>query len=226
MEQRNTRIHKIKLSISNCYLVQGEKNILVDTGSPNEGKKIIEQLKNYGLALEDISLIIQTHGHSDHCGSTKELTDMHKIPTAIHSADEHMIEIGKDDYTKPTRLFGRVLKLFIGNEFPKFKADIIIDNYKDLKEFGINGKIHSTIGHTKGSISIEFDNKEAIVGDIMMGGFLGGIIFPHLPDFQFFADDLNDIKKSIKKVLSFDCDKYYVGHGGPLTRGRVEKRLM
>ncbi len=59
----------------------------------------------------------------------------------------------------------------------------------------------------------------------MMGGFMAGKLLPHLPDYFYFADDLNDIKKSIKKVLSFDCDTYYVGHGGSLSRERIEKRF-
>jgi len=57
-----------------------------------------------------------------------------------------------------------------------------------------------------------------------MGGFFGKI-FPHLPFYQFFADDLNQINQSIEKALTFDSDTYYVGHGGPLKRKRIERRF-
>lgn len=220
-----TRIHKIKLKISNCHLIEGNKKILVDTGSPGEGETIIKELNKLGVNLSDISLILHTHGHSDHCGSTTELLRKHKIPTAIHSADSHMTENGKNDYLKTTRLIAKFIKPFVDKPFPSFKADIFIDNYKDLTSFGINGKIHLTQGHTKGSISIECDNKEAIIGDVMMGGFMGGEFFPYLPDYHYFADDLNEIRKSITRIIKFNAEKFYVGHGGPLTRDRIEKRF-
>lgn len=220
-----TVIHKIKLKISNCYLVEGDKKILVDTGSPDEGQTIISELKKLGIELSDISLILHTHGHSDHCGSTTELIKKHRIPTAIHSADCHMTENGKNDFLKTTRLIAKFIKPFVDKPFPTFKSDFFIDEYSDLKSFGVNGIIHSTKGHTNGSISIEFDNREAIIGDVMMGGYMGGEFFPYLPDYHYFADDIKEIDKSISKILKFNADKFYVGHGGPLNRERIEKRF-
>ena len=223
--QYMTTIHKIKLSVSNCYLVQGDKNILLDTGSPNEGHKIIKALTVIGLQLSDIALILHTHGHSDHCGSTKELLQKHKIPTAIHSADSHMTENGRNDFLTSTRFIAKFIKPFVDKPFPPFKPDIHIDHYNDLKSFGINGLIHSTPGHTKGSISVEFDNDGAIIGDIIMGGFMGGQFLAHLPDYHYFAEDLEEIRSSINKVLTFNSSTYYVGHGGPLTKERIKKRF-
>jgi glyoxylase-like metal-dependent hydrolase (beta-lactamase superfamily II) len=49
----------------------------------------------------------------------------------------------------------------------------------------LNGLIHSTPGHTKGSISLEFDNDGAIIGDIVMGGYMGGQFLAHLPDYHY-----------------------------------------
>ena len=127
-----TEIHKIELSISNCYIVQGEGNILVDTGSPNEGQKIISSINELGIQLSDISLILHTHGHSDHCGSTRELIEQHKVPTAIHSADSHMTEKGVNDFLRPTCLMRRIVKPFVDKPFPKFTSDIFTDDLKDL----------------------------------------------------------------------------------------------
>lgn len=220
-----TKIYPIKLSISTCYLIEGAKKILIDTGSPNEGHKIIKALNTRGVELSDLSLILHTHGHSDHCGSTVELIKRHKIPTAIHSSDGHMTENGRNDYLKTTSLTAKFIKPFVDKPFPAFEADIFIDDFMDLTTYGINGVLHSTPGHTKGSISIEFDNHEAIIGDLLMGGFLGGQLLPHLPGYHYFADDFREIKKSIIKILEFKTDKFYVGHGGPVTRASIIKRI-
>jgi glyoxylase-like metal-dependent hydrolase (beta-lactamase superfamily II) len=221
-----TIIHLIKLKISNCFLVESTKKMLVDTGSPGEGKKIIRELRKLGVELSDLSLILHTHGHSDHCGSTAELIRNHKIPTAIHAGDRAMIENGKNGTIKTRGLFAKILKPIVDVPFPAFPADIFLDDCSDLCDFGINGKIHSTTGHTPGSVSLVFDNQEAIIGDLLMGGYIGGTFFPHLPDYHYFIDDLEEVHRSIQKILEFESDKFYVGHGGPLTRASIEKRFI
>lgn len=52
---------------SNVVLIQdGKKNILVDTGSPGEDRKIITGLKKEKLKPADIDIVILTHPHADH----------------------------------------------------------------------------------------------------------------------------------------------------------------
>ncbi len=52
---------------SNVVLIcDGKKNILVDTGSPGEDKKIIAGLKKEKLKPKDINIVILTHPHADH----------------------------------------------------------------------------------------------------------------------------------------------------------------
>ena len=218
-----TTITQIRLSRSNCYLVQGEKSILIDTGNPKESKKIRDALRTIKLQLTDVALVIHTHGHSDHCGSTAELMAIKKIPTAIHYADSHMTVKGESDPTISVRLMSKILKPFVSKPFPKFKCDFEIDESFDLTEFGINGKVLSTPGHTNGSITIVFDNRKAIIGDVVMGGYFGGRFLPFKPDYHYYATDLQQVNKSIEKILQLDVDEYLVGHGGPLRKEGIEK---
>jgi glyoxylase-like metal-dependent hydrolase (beta-lactamase superfamily II) len=220
-----TEVHRIKLKISNCYLVRGEKNILVDTGSPGEGEKITGQLRKLGVELSDLSLILHTHGHSDHCGSTAELIGYHRIPTAVHSHDRGMTEKGSNGIVKTRGLFAKILKPFVDLPSPPFKPDLHVDDYDDLSSFGVHGRIHHTPGHTEGSVSIELQDGGAIIGDLMMGGFIGGTFLPHLPDYHYFIDDLDEVHRSIIRILKFDSDTFHVGHGGPLERKRIEDRF-
>ena len=50
-------------------LLKGRYNILVDTGSPWDGKRLVEGLKLHGLTPEAIHWAIGTHGHVDHVGN-------------------------------------------------------------------------------------------------------------------------------------------------------------
>ncbi|HNB41906.1 MAG TPA: MBL fold metallo-hydrolase, partial [Anaerolineales bacterium] len=84
-------IIKIKLSVSNAYLVKDRKSILVDTGSSHEADKILAEVKRAGVNEKDISLILHTHGHVDHAGSTAELKRRLGVPVAVHAEDAFML---------------------------------------------------------------------------------------------------------------------------------------
>ncbi|MGL4598223.1 MAG: MBL fold metallo-hydrolase [Bacteroidia bacterium] len=220
-----TTITKIKLSISNCYLLQGDKNILVDSGNPGEGQKIIAALREKGLELRDISLILHTHGHADHCGSTQELLRVCEIPTAIHVADRFMSDQGTNGEIKTKGLTAFLVKPFINKPYPSFQTDISIEQETDLSAFGVEAKIYFTPGHTQGSISIVTDQNEAILGDLLMGGYMGGRFFSHIPDYHYFVNDLEQVNQSIKKMLNFRADTFFAGHGGPLKRKAIEAKF-
>ena len=56
----------------NAYLIEGKKgNLLIDTGwyTPASYSILTRELKNYGFEIRDITHIICTHLHPDHCGA-------------------------------------------------------------------------------------------------------------------------------------------------------------
>ncbi|MEM7813471.1 MAG: MBL fold metallo-hydrolase [Candidatus Aenigmatarchaeota archaeon] len=72
-------------------LVKGDRNIIVDTGSPWDRDFIVEALRNEGLSPEDINYVVCTHGHSDHIGN------LNLFRNAIHIVSYDIAE--KDVYT-------------------------------------------------------------------------------------------------------------------------------
>ena len=63
-------IQQIPLGLSNAFLISGQRPVLVDSGRPKDAAKIVAALKRYNVAVEDLALILHTHGHWDHCGGT------------------------------------------------------------------------------------------------------------------------------------------------------------
>ena len=56
-------------------LIKGPKNIIVDTGGPQDSEHIIDSLLEEGLRAQDISHVICTHGHGDHVGNNNLFWD-------------------------------------------------------------------------------------------------------------------------------------------------------
>ena len=66
---------------------------------------------------------------------------------------------------------------------------------------------------------------EAIVGDLLMGGYLGGWLRRHRPGVHYFAEDLTEVRDSIRKVLALRPMRIFPAHGGPLDPAEVERWL-
>lgn len=219
------QIFKIRLSVSNAYLVKDRKAMLVDTGSSNEADKILAAVKRAGVDEKDISLILHTHGHVDHAGSTAELKRRLGAPVAVHAEDAFMLKTGTNGTVNPINFEASIYKRLLVKPFEPSEPDLVIEKEMTLKEFGVNARVAFTPGHTKGSISVLFGNNEAIIGDVMMGGLMGGNLFPSRPTYHYFYENFDEIKASIRKVIEYKPVKVYVGHGGPMTMDAIIKRF-
>ena len=218
-------IIQIKLAFSNAYLVRDRKSILVDTGAPNEADKILTAVQRAGVEPSDISLILHTHGHIDHAGSTAELKRRLRVPTAVHVRDAFMLRTGTNGDVRPRNLEAKLVKRILVKPFEASEPDIIIEEEMILSDFGVDGRVIFTPGHTKGSLSVLLANKEAIIGDVMMGGWVGGEVLGSRPNYHYFIDDIGDVHTSIRKIVGSKPARVYVGHGGPLKPESIVERF-
>jgi hydroxyacylglutathione hydrolase len=219
------KIVHIKLGFSKAYLITDKKSILVDTGAPREAEKILAAVQKAGINPKDISLLLHTHGHFDHAGSAAALKRKLNIPIAVHTNDAFMLRQGINGEIKPRNLEAQFIKVIVPNSFEPSEPDILLEEEMSLTDFGVNAKVIFTPGHTKGSLTVLSENNEAIVGDVMMGGWVGGALFGSRPNYHYFIDDLDQVHASIKKIMQFKPTTLYVGHGGPLDGKDVLQRF-
>ena len=71
-----------------------------------------------------------------------------------------MAEAGSNGRISTTTLFSKILLPFVDKAFSPFTPDYFLDKLSDLSHFGMNARIWQTPGHSKGSVSIEFENGE------------------------------------------------------------------
>ena len=86
---------------SNVYLITTENGLtLIDTGTPGNENRIIDEVKDLGHRPRDIKIIVLTHYHMDHIGSARALKDLTKAKIAAHRDDSDVIS-GKAPMTMP-----------------------------------------------------------------------------------------------------------------------------
>ena len=206
----------LKLSMSNAFLLRGEKDILVDTGSPADFPALIRLLNKNSVEVGDLALIVLTHVHFDHAGTVAALVKQAKCPVAVHRLEKENLETGRNAPIIPVHPLGKMLMPFMGARFSPTSADILIDDALDLSPYGVAAQVIFTPGHTPGSVSLLTDDHQAIVGDLCGGGWPLGQFQPSRPRYHYWASSMEDVQASLKRVLASQPSQIHVGHGGPL----------
>lgn len=213
----NSRIIPVKIGSQQVwsFILMGEKQaVIVDTGVAGSEKIIIKKMSANGIKPEQVSLILLTHAHYDHFGSALALKKITGAPIAIHKEDAPYIQQGENAPFNPIgigKLFMPVIRGLLKKEFEPILPDLLITDSQSLDKYGVSGKTIHTPGHTPGSISILLPEGEILVGDMMRGGLLGR------PLYHFGLDNINDLKDSIKKVISFSPRAIICSHGHPFV---------
>jgi hydroxyacylglutathione hydrolase len=212
------RITTVPLSVTNCYIVQEQGTVLVDTGVANKFRTFMATLDRLGIEPREITLIIITHGHFDHAGSANEIREATGARIAVHRADARGLEVGLVMVPPGTTRWGRASKRIFRPVFRHFNdlrpvhADILIsDDGMTLAEFGIPGRIVHTPGHSPGSLSVLLDSGEAFVGDAVMNG----LPFCTRPSLPIYAEDLEGVKASLRKLVALGARTFFPAHGRP-----------
>jgi hydroxyacylglutathione hydrolase len=222
MAGREVEIIQLDLRVANVFALRGEKTILVDTAMSGMGDKILAGLAKKGVKEDEIGLILITHVHPDHVGSAAELKKRLGVPVAAPKLEAAWLRRGKTEgQPMPARPFGNLLKLMVKPEFPACEPDILLDEGKRLDEYGVEGRVLYTPGHSPGSLTFLLADGQCIAGDLIAGGF----VRQNKPDYSFFIDDREETHRSLARVLGESPTRLYFGHGQPADAASVRRRF-
>jgi glyoxylase-like metal-dependent hydrolase (beta-lactamase superfamily II) len=219
-------IHPISLGFVHVFLLKGQKNVLIDAGVPGQIERLTRGLVISNTQLNEIDLLLLTHGHFDHIGLAREIVERSGAQTAIHAREKSWLESGISPYPPGVTLWGRFLmslmKLAPKMSVPATKVDIVLGNDDfSLEAYGIPARVIYTPGHTMGSMSVLMESGEAIVGDLAMSAkFLR--LTPGMP---IFAEEMGLIKPSWKKLLDLGAKTIYPAHGKPFSAEVLKMQL-
>ena len=187
------KIQPMGATQTNCYIVTiDNKDFIIDPGM-NATSWVLNNTTNPVA-------ILNTHGHYDHVWSNAELKEKLKIPIYIHKDDAFMLE-----------------KCVLGQNPPKSKADILVNDDELLEIDGVNVQYRHFAGHTPGNSIIEIEDVW-FSGDFLFQQSIGRW------DFPFSSGEA--MAKSLEKAMKIKDDfTVYPGHGMSTTL-RQEQRGM
>jgi len=215
------KVIPIRTGVGHVFLIiNGSGFFLVDSGTKGYENKIVKAIRSRGLKLENLQFIFLTHTHYDHAGGAAILKEESGAKIIVHESETDMLRAGfhrVPDGTNPlfriiSFMGNRVSKLY--NKFQPVAPDITFNKELDLSDFGVNGKIIHTPGHTSGSASLIIEDK-AFVGDCLFNVMHS--IYPP------FANEKDVLLLSWKKLLDQDVEWYYPAHGKRLRKEELRK---
>ncbi len=220
-------IHQIPLGITNCYLIRDKGTVLVDGGPPKNIRTFLKTLSSLAIEPREISLILLTHCHWDHIGSAAEIKTLTGAKLAIHRNGRDFMEKEGLKMVPPpaTYLWGRLVRAATVRlptaiaAYPRTTVDLVLGDDKfSLSDYGIDGSVIYTPGHSSDSVSLLLDTGEAFVGDLAMNG-LPMRIGAGIP---IFADDAGAVRESWRMLIDMGAKVFYPAHGKPFAADRLK----
>jgi glyoxylase-like metal-dependent hydrolase (beta-lactamase superfamily II) len=195
----------------NSYLIRTEIGyVLIDTGHRSGRAGLEKGLESAGCRPGDLKLIVITHGDFDHTGNASYLREKSGARIAMHRDDSGMAERGDMFWNrkKGNIILRKVAPVLFGfGKSSRFKADLYIADGHDLSEYGLDARVISIPGHSKGSIGILTADGDVFCGDLFTNG--------GKPALNSIMDDPGAAKASVERLRSLGVNTVYPGHGSP-----------
>lgn len=226
---------------TNAYLTEADEGLaLIDAGIPGERSvaRLDDALDELGATTADVSRILLTHGHWDHCGLVPTLRARHDTPVALHDADLAIVQRGHissaqwdadwdrwlDELGAPSDPRPELLRR--AHQMRGDAIDVAPDHRitADFRSALRDGEVQTilTPGHSAGHV-VFVDHGRGIL-------FAGDHVLPainpnvsRLPGSE--PDPLTSYLNSLAAVRELDVTVALPGHGDPFSdlSGRVDE---
>lgn len=193
------RVHSVRIDSTNVGVIEGAKGIvLVDIGLEGAFEKLEPALIERGVDAKAITRLILTHAHGDHAGDAAAVQGA-GIPVWLHSDDVPMMAAGVHDDFAIYGCEAHILHALLDASFPPGKPDEVFGEEMVLDE--VNSLVIPVGGHTSGSAVVVVDERVAFVGDLIRGGYLGGLIAGGSPKLHYFHANKDRSHQALQELL-------------------------
>ena len=222
--------HVIPLGFTNVYLIGAhDRYLLVDGGGPNSAGPFFKKLRRLNIEPAQIRLLVITHVHFDHAGGVNDIKAKCGCQVAVHRTEAPLLAGARVVIPPGTNIVTRMLCRLADRHpglierlygFKAVEPDILVSGDMDLCDFGFEGGIITTPGHTPGSLSVLTQHGEAFVGDLAVNYYPFGLG----PIFPPFAENPDLLFQSWKRVIQCGARVIFPAHGKMFDVGRLKRR--
>ncbi len=219
-------LHRLGEAIVSCYLLEeaGEVTI-IDAGVPAYYSELTAELAAMGRTIEDVRVLVLTHGHDDHIGFAERLRVERGVPASIHELDAALArgEVANPSAGMGERRLRSLLHYMLwlarrgGMRTTALTEVGTFDPGTTLDIPGALRVIH-TPGHTPGSVTFHAPGHDALfVGDALATDAV--ISQRRGPQVCPFAADPDEALASLASIEELEAHWLLPGHGEPWTDG-------
>ena len=205
-EETARNIYVMKTPFSTVWtgitLIKGEKNYLIDSGADAPEVYLIPALKEMGMDITDIDLLLNTHCHGDHITGHYDLVTKYGLRTATYKG-------GVDALTAPAANAVRIRTKFPAHSpapqswLKGVKPDVILEDGEALDG---RLKVISTPGHDRDSVCwLDLETGTLITGDSLQGN---GTPTQGIGFYQ----SLSDYEATLAKLKKENVENIILGH--------------
>lgn len=212
------------LMLGRVYVIIGTDGLtLIDSSLPGSLPKIVNELATIGKRLTDVKRHLITHAHPDHIGSTGLLQKTTNAVVYAHPLDKPVVEGAAIPTAQPEKLTGvnKFVQQQIAKSPPKLDAAVVNREINDgdvLDEVYPGLTVVATPGHSAGHSSFYIPaHRLMFTGDLVMN------LFSLRLPLAMVTPDMDEAKRSIKKVAAMDLKILCFGHGLPIMHNGAEK---
>lgn len=183
-----------------AYLIATPKGlILINSNYPDSPPKIRESVEKLGFKWQDIKILLISHSHIDHAGGSAQIVRETGARYEVMAGDADVVETGdKSDF-----YYGTIPEDY----YPPAHVDRVLHDGDTVELGGMVLTAHLTPGHTKGTTSWTFDEKEG--GRLLHVVVIGGSTLNrdvNLIDNPKYPNVADDYRKGFALVRALPCD--------------------
>jgi glyoxylase-like metal-dependent hydrolase (beta-lactamase superfamily II) len=210
------RIHRIFGIIAYSYLIETPDALfLVDGGVVGTGRRILQRIAEIGRRPQDLRFAVLTHAHLDHFGGLAEVQEASGCAIICHPSHAETVREGIGVASPGVNAFGKLYKRLADAvlpllRLPKLRRVFPAEDGARLHEYGLDGRILHTPGHSAGDLTLVLDGGQAFVGDLVQGRRLPRVT---PPEFSIMATDEHAMLASWRVLLDSGARVIYPGHG-------------
>lgn len=193
--------------LSSVLVTSPEGHVLIDGGLPGSAPKIIAHIAALGFRIEDVRLIMNSHGHIDHAGGLGELqrrSDALVVASPSAALDLAAGEVGPDDP-----------QYHAAAKYPPVTDMRLARDGNQFTTGPLTLTAHATAGHTPGGLSWSWQSCEA--GRCLQMVYADSLEPVSRPGFRFSASSeypnaLADFEHSFATLEKLPCDVLVSAH--------------